>query len=116
MLPYLPTIFCLLEGNLLNYVSAWSSWTPGDGSVIGPLADRRTAMARIGAFSAVLAGVMGPGAALANTAELTELPAFDAYSIIPDAGIKLDPKLEKVDVRVCDLGQNRVTHIECQLL
>ena len=113
---YLATMLCLLEGHLLSYVSAWSSWISGDGSVTGPLEDRRTAMARIGAFSAVLAGVMGPDAALADVTELTEVPAFETYNIIPDPGIKLDPKLEKVDVRVCDLCQDLVARIDCLLL
>lgn len=98
-------ISCFLLGNLDCHVSSWSPPIPHDKSFPGaPLInDRRTALARIGFVSASMTADLlwvGPGIAIAEVTPTTgKAPtAFDTYIVVPDAGVNLNPKLEKIDV------------------
>jgi len=110
-------VVIVVRNHVIGHVSAWSSSSPPptpssfSSSIVsgsgggGPVEDRRTALTRISLGSVALFTstlVAEPKAVHSEVVEegsrLSPSLAFDTYNIIPDLGVNLDPKLEKVDV------------------
>lgn len=75
---------------------ALSQW---NGSDLPRLEDRRSVLAQISTMVSTPL-LLKPTKANALESGNQLRPEFDTYSIIPDAGPKLNPRLKKIDVRI----------------